>query len=256
VPTAVVVASLGLVDESAGIARRSAALGWQNVPLRDLVAARTGLPTVLGQDLRAAALAEATVGLGRIEPSFLFVAIGTGVGAALVRNRLVENGVRGLAGELGHIPVPPGRFGDSRPLACGCGAVGCLETVASATALRRRFRAADGTEISAAEVAGRATAGDAVAMAVWEDLVEGLACGLVTASALLDPGHIVLGGGVALAGEQLLAPLRERLGQRYRLADPPGLSVSSLTDRAAALGAGILGWRHLRTRSPRPGAPG
>jgi glucokinase len=242
-PRAIAMVTLGLVDEAAGVARTSAALGWHDVPLRDLLTARTGLPSVLGQDLRAAARAEAALGL---EPSFLFVAIGTGVGAAIVRERQVDAGVHGLAGEIGHVPVPPGRAGDGRPRLCGCGAHGCLETEASATALARSYRERTGQEVSAAEVARRAATGDPDAGVVWDDLVEALTTGLLTAAALLDPGPVVLGGGVALAGEQLLRPLRERLAERYRMSAPPTIGVSALGDRAAGLGAGLLGWQHLR----------
>ena len=246
-PLALAVASLGLVDQEAGIARRSAALGWRDVPLRSLLATRTGLPTVLGQDLQAAALAEATLGQGRDEESFFFVAIGTGVGAALVRRGVVDSGLSGAAGELGHIPVSPGRSGDGQSRHCGCGASGCLETEASATALARGYQTRTGRRVTAAEVAALAGTDDPDAVAVWEDLIAALASGLVTAAALLDPGLIVLGGGVALAGEQLLQPLRERLAAGYRLADPPRLAVSTLADRGAGLGAALLGWRHLHS---------
>lgn len=245
-PAALAVASLGLVDQEAGIALHSAALGWRDVPLRSMLAARTGIPTVLDQDLRAAAAAEAALGHGRDEASFLFVAIGTGVGAALVRHGVVETGAGGLAGELGHIPVPPGRAGDRRPRQCGCGAAGCLETEASATALSAGYLARTGRTVAAAEVAELARLGDADAIVAWEDLIAALASGLVAAAALLDPGLVVLGGGVALAGGQLLQPLRERLAEGYRLAEPPRLVASALGDRGAGLGAALLGWRHLR----------
>jgi glucokinase len=244
-PLAVGVASAGLVDEMAGIALHSAALGWRDVPLRALLAARTGLPVVLGQDLRAAALAEA--GEDPTAPSFLFVAIGTGLGAALVHRGSVDAGARGLAGELGHVPVAPGRSGDGQPRRCGCGARGCLETQASARALRRGYRDRTGADLSAEQVAHQARNGDSDAAAVWDDLIEALTSGLVAATALLDPGLVVFGGGVSLAGEQLLAPLRERLAARYRLAAPPPLRVSALGDQGAVRGAGLLGWQHLRT---------
>jgi glucokinase len=100
--------------------------------------------------------------------------------------------------------------------------------------------------VSAAEVARRAAPGDPDAAVVWDDLVEALTTGLLTATALLDPGPVVLGGGVALAGEQLLRPLRERMAVRYRMSAPPTIGVSALGDRAAGLGAGLLGWQHLR----------
>ena len=245
-PRAIAMVTLGLVDEAAGVAVASAALGWRDVPLRDLLAERTGLPAVLGQDLRSAARAEAALGVGSTWPSFLFVAIGTGVGAAIVRDRTVDPGVHGRAGELGHVPVPPGRAGDGRPRACGCGAHGCLETEASATALVRGYRERTGQEVSAAEVAGRALTGDPDAVVVWDDLLDALTFGLVATTAVLDPGLVVLGGGVALAGEQLIRPLRARLAERYRLAEPPPLSISPLGDAAAGLGAGLLGWQHLR----------
>ncbi|WP_229798103.1 ROK family protein, partial [Couchioplanes azureus] len=127
-PVAAGVAVPGVVDEESGTAVWSSNIGFRDVPLRDLVARRLGLPAVLGHDVRVGGLAEARLGAGRDQRHVLFIAIGTGIAAAHVVDGRAFSGAHGAAGEVGHIIVRPG--GPS----CGCGARGCLESIASAAA--------------------------------------------------------------------------------------------------------------------------
>ncbi len=235
VPVAAGVVVPGVVDETRGVAVWSSNVGFRDVPLRDLVTDRLGLPAALGHDVRAGGTAEARLGAGRGEPHVLFIAIGTGIAAAHVVGGDAFAGAHGAAGEVGHVIVRPG----GRP--CGCGLKGCLESVASASAIGRRYAELSGVEGAAAfDVAARAAAGEALAVAVWTEAIEALADGLLTAQALYDAGKVVLGGGLAEAGEALLAPLRVALGARTTFHRVPSVVRAELGDNAGCLGAALL----------------
>jgi glucokinase len=239
-PPAVGVAVPGVVDEEMGVARFAANLGWSDLPLRQQLEDRLGLPITLGHDVRAGGLAEARLGAGRGTGDFLFLAVGTGVAGAIVSDGRVRRGRHGLAGELGHIVAEPG----GEP--CGCGGRGCLETVASAAALARRYRDrerghdAAGPQADAAEVLRRAAAGDPVAAAVYAEAVSALAASLASFQSIMDVELVVLGGGLARAGTGLLARLGEALGQLLPFQSVPRLAVAQLGDEAGCLGAALL----------------
>ncbi|GJF25875.1 ROK family protein [Streptomyces sp. HO565] len=230
----------GLVDESAGVATYSANLGWRDLPLRDLLGERLGLPVVLGHDVRAGAVAESRLGAGRGHDDFVFVALGTGIAAAHVRGGQVLRGHHYAAGELGHLVVS--RTGPR----CGCGRRGCLEVLASASAIARRYHRAvrprdrDAKGASAEQVCRLAVAGDPVARRVWATAVAALADGLAAYTVLCDPGLIVLGGGVARAGATLTDPLRSALATRLAIADPPEVAIAQLGTQAGCRGAALL----------------
>jgi glucokinase len=243
-PVAAGVAVPGVVDEETGTAVWSANVGFRDVPLRALVSDRLGLPAVLGHDVRVGGMAEARLGAGRDQRHVLFIAIGTGIAAAHVVDGRAFAGAHGAAGEVGHIIVRPG--GPS----CGCGARGCLESVASASAIGRRYAELSGIAGAAAfDVAARAAAGEPLAAVVWTDAVEALADGLLTAQALYDAGIVVLGGGLAEAGEALLAPLRVALDARVTFHRLPLLTRAALGDSAGCLGAALLALDSLERHS-------
>lgn len=123
----------GIVDEASGTAVRAANLGWRDVPLLHLAEERLGVPVAVGHDVRTGGLAEAVLGAGRDAGDFVFIAIGTGIAAALILNGTTYPGVSGWSGEVGHIVVRPG--GED----CACGNKGCLETYASAASIARRY---------------------------------------------------------------------------------------------------------------------
>lgn len=233
-PVAVGIAVPGVVDEAAGVAVWSANVGFRDVPLRDLVAERLGLPAALGHDVRVGGLAEARRGSGRGNRHVLFVAIGTGIAAAHVIDGHAFAGARGAAGEVGHIVVRPGGA------RCGCGALGCLEAVASAAGVGRRYAQLTGAPAPAAEVVARAGAGETAALQVWQETIDALADGLLTAQALFDAEVMVLGGGLAEAGEALLGPLRAALRDRITFHREPQLVRAALGDEAGCLGAALL----------------
>jgi glucokinase len=227
-PVAVGLAVPGLVSPTHAIF--SAALGWRDVPARAFT--NVPLPLALGHDVRAAGEAELTYAPGARDA--LYVPVGTGIAGALVLSGSLYGGTAGWAGQLGHIPVRP----DGLP--CPCGQRGCLGVYASASAIAARCG-----ETSAAEVVRRMAAGDPRAAEVWDDATRALALGLATSTLLLDPALIVIGGGLSLAGDTLLTPLREHLEARLAFRRPPPIRASALGVHAGLLGAALLAFRAL-----------
>ncbi|MEU3983040.1 ROK family protein [Streptomyces sp. NPDC026672] len=243
--SAVGVAVPGIVDEAHGTAVYSANLGWRDVPLRALIAGRLGVPVALGHDVRTGGLAEGRIGAGRGADRFLFVALGTGIAGAIGSDGRVEAGAHGFAGEIGHIVVRPGGA------ACPCGQRGCLERYASAAAVSEAWAAAGGQQdADAADCAKAVVSGDPNAVRVWQEAVDALADGLVTALTLLDPRTLIVGGGLAEAGDVLFAPLREAVRRRVTFQKLPSIVPAALGDTAGCLGAGLLARDLLDTTDP------
>ena len=238
----------GIVDERRGMAVHSENVGWRNVPVSSLVEQATGLPVGFGHDVRAGTLAEWRLGAGRGLEDLVFVPVGTGVSAGIVvGGRLVTGG--GYAGEIGHVDV-----GHGEP--CTCGGRGCVEALASAAAIARRYAAASGRPVAGArEVAERMIAGDPAARRVWNDATEALALGLAWTSVVLAPQAILLGGGLARSGSLLFEPLGQALGRHLGVVRRPRLLPAALKDDAGFLGAALLAWEALgRAGTPRVGA--
>ncbi|MGW3654430.1 ROK family protein [Streptomyces sp. NPDC005151] len=237
------VAVPGIIDAENGIAVYAANLGWRDVPLRTLLGERLGgVPVALGHDVRTGGLAEGRIGAGKDADRFLFVPLGTGIAGAIGIAGTIEAGAHGYAGEIGHIVVRP----DGPD--CGCGQRGCLETLASASAVSRAWAAASGDpEADAADCAKAVESGDPAAVRVWQDAVDALAAGLVTALTLLDPRTLIIGGGLAEAGETLFVPLRAAVEERVTFQKLPDIVPAALGDTAGCLGAGLLAWDLLST---------
>jgi glucokinase len=237
------VAVPGIVDAERGIAVYAANLGWRDVPMRDLLGERLGgVPVALGHDVRTGGLAEGRLGAGKGADRFLFLALGTGIAGAIGIDGSIEAGAHGYAGEIGHVVVRP-----DGPL-CSCGQRGCLETLASAAAVTRAWAAASGgPEADAADCAKAVESGDPRAVEVWRNAVDGLAAGLVTALTLLDPRTLIIGGGLAEAGETLFSPLRAAVEERITFQKLPTIVPAALGDTAGCLGAGLLAWDLLAT---------
>jgi glucokinase len=226
------VAVPGLVDEERGVAVRSARFGWRELPIARLVAEQVDAPVTLGHDVRLGAFAEQCAGAAVGCRDWLYVAVGTGVGAALVIGGHARGGA---AGEIGHVVIDP--VGEP----CRCGGSGCLETVASGPAVAARYARRGGEPaVAASEIARRAGDGEPLAAAVWGSAVEALGAALAAATALVDLERIVVGGGVASAGELLLNPLHAAMAARLPLRVPPPLSTGALGSRAGCAGAAML----------------
>lgn len=222
----------GIVDDATGTAIFSENLGWRDVPFRDLARERLGLPVFLGHDVAVAGEAELRLGAAAGYRDVLVVTVGTGVAAAVFVDGRPHRG-GGLAGEIGHA-----RVAESPP--CVCGGRGCLEAVASAAAIARRYRERSGVAVDGSrDVLRRASDGDPVAAAVWDEALDALALGLSHATALLAPEAIVIGGGLSHAGDALLGPLADRLDGLLSYHRRPDLVRARLGGDAGVLGAAL-----------------
>ncbi|GAA2788668.1 ROK family protein [Streptomyces showdoensis] len=240
------VAVPGIVDTENGIAVYAANLGWRDVPMRALLSERLGgIPVALAHDVRTGGLAEGRIGAGNGADRFLFVPLGTGIAGAIGIGSEIEAGAHGYAGEIGHIVVRPGG------IACGCRQRGCLERYASASAVSLAWATACGDpDADAADCAKAVESGDPAAVRVWQDAVDALADGLVTALTLLDPRMLIIGGGLAEAGETLFTPLRAAVEERVTFQKLPAIVPAALGDTAGCLGAGLLAWDLLADQHP------
>lgn len=233
-PAAVGLLVCGLVDEQRGRGLFSANLGWRDAPLRDMAARAFGLPVGFGHDVAMAGAAELEFGagaaLGNKVRNAVMLVIGTGIAAALfVDGRPVSAG--GYAGELGHAAVPGG-------LDCPCGARGCLETLGSAGAIARRYAQATGTQVRGArEVLEAMAAGDPTAARIWDEAVQAIAFSIAQLSASIAPEAVIIGGGLAQAGEALLEPLRHSVRSRLSYHREPLIVPARLGEDAGLRGA-------------------
>ncbi|MFV0463128.1 MAG: ROK family protein [Nostocoides sp.] len=236
------VALPGLVDERHGMGYFSANLGWSDLPAQQLLETHLGTPVALGHDVRAGLLGEARFGAARGCDDVLFVPLGTGVAGALLTSGQLVLGSE-WTGEIGHIVIDP------NGALCGCGARGCVETVAGARGLAARWHEHTGRLGGADEVAAAAAAGDRVATQLWSALID--AVGQVVAPVVAAAGTrlVLLGGGVSNAGDQLTIPLSDRLEQLLPHRQVQ-VRVAELGDRAAALGAAVMARNRLEMLAP------
>lgn len=222
----------GLVDEARDTGVWSANLGWRNLDLRAALAPHLSVPFSIGHDVRAGLLGEHRLGAARGHDDVCFVPLGTGLAAAVLSGgRVVRGGA--WSGEIGHVVIDP----DGE--ACGCGQRGCVETVVGGAAIARRWRRESGQDGDAAEVARLAAIGNPLATDIWLTMVDILAT--VLAPVLMTNGTdlLLVGGGLSRAGDDLMAPLSDRLRARLGQHEVT-VSTASLGERAGALGAGVL----------------
>jgi N-acetylglucosamine repressor len=228
----------GLVDHGTGVIRFAPHFGWRDLPFTDLLSQAVGLPVLADNGVRCMALGELRFGAGRGVPNFVCLAVGTGIGAAIVLDGKLYRGAGGMAGEIGHVTV------DVAGPPCPCGSCGCLETLASGPAIARRAAAlAPDLAAATAEAVHRAAlAGDAGARLALHEAGTYLGVAVANLVKTLNPERVLIGGGVAGAGELLLGPLRRSVAARAL--DPasaalPVLPVALGAD-AGAMGAAAL----------------
>lgn len=238
----------GIIDAERGIVRAEN-LAWIEMPVLAEVTAAVGpdKPVVLAHDVRAGGYAELRRGALAGTTNSLFLPIGTGIAAAMVVDGSLLSG-DGYAGEIGHTRAVSG---DAAEL-CACGQWGCLESVASAAAIARRYGDRTGRVVAGArEVLQLLDAGDPDAAAVWADALAALVDALVLYITLVAPTRIAIGGGLVGAGDRLLTPLREGVAARLTFQRPPEIVAAVLGDEAGCLGAALMAWD--RIRSPQEG---
>jgi glucokinase len=239
------------IDHEKGLAVAAVNLPIEQLPLRDLVAERTGLPAFLDNDANVAALAEHHFGAARGTDNAVMLTIGTGIGGGLILGGEIYRGSTGAGAELGHMAIQmdgPGCQGN-------CPNRGCVEAFASGTALGREgLAAAEGNSGSALgkllaageEVDGKAVTlaaqqGDEAAIEVFELVGGRLGVALASYANIFEPEVIVIGGGVIAAGELLLGPARRELQARaLRPMNRTPVVEASLGEDAGMIGAAAM----------------
>ena len=230
-PAAVGVGFPGLVDHARGWVRSSTILdGWSEVALASLVEAHASRPCTVDNEVNVAAIAEVARRNGGVGDTMLFVAVGTGIGAALCLDGLVWRGTTGVAGALGHVSV------DRAGLRCCCGRRGCLDTIASATAIERRAE----LELGSLPTAWRA--GNARAVAAALEGARALAAALADVVHLLNPSLIVLSGSVAQLGDAWIDEVRRTVASDCFVESGAAcrIDVALSGHEAGAVGAALL----------------
>jgi glucokinase len=254
------VAAPGFIDAAQSTVYYTPNIPWRNEPLRARLNAKLDLHITIDNDANAAGWAEFRFGAGRLVSDMTMLTIGTGVGGAIVaQDRLLRGGF-GTGGELGHVRLVP----DGIP--CGCGARGCIEQYGSGRALLRMAgEVADRGGANAAalvavrretgiltghDVADLMAAGDPGALEALTELGTWLGQAAASLSVVLDPQLFVFGGGVAQAGELLLAPIRAAYESHLpaRGFHPePDFVIAELVNDAGVVGAADLARLHVAT---------
>jgi glucokinase len=259
----VLAAGLGIpatIDRARGVAIQAVNLEISDVPIRDLMQERLGLPVFVDNDANLAALAEFLYGAGRGARNVVMLTIGTGIGGGLILNGEVYRGSTGAAAELGHIVV-----NEDGPRCQGnCPNRGCVETYASGTALAREGTAvaerepdsALGKALAQGPITGKtvtelAMGGDPLATRVVGEAGRHLGVAMASFANIFDPDVIVVGGGVSAVGELLLGPARHELSAR---ALPPmnrtPVKPAELGADAGMIGAAAMALIELDGKSP------
>lgn len=223
--------------------------GWVNVPIAKIIEKEFSIPVKVDNDVRCAALAELNYGAGKGAMNLVCITVGTGIGSGLIINGKIVRGAKNVAGEIGHIKL---QMHDG-PM-CGCGDTGCLEAFASGPAIvamaqeyisggkSTKYRELANPDITPYIVAEAAKQGDVVAKRIFETIGEYIGIGLVSVINLLNPEKIVIGGGVADAGELLFAPIRRTIEQRAMPIQAKAVQVvhAELGNTAGVIGASLL----------------
>lgn len=222
----------GLVDAQRGISIFSGTLGWRNLHIAEALFEATGLKVFLDHDVTSAGLAELKLGASAPFKNSVLVQIGTGIASAIVINGEIYR-PHEQVGEIGHASI-----GNDRP--CPCGLTGCLEMTASGGALSRSYLAKTNESISPLEIFSRAQKGETVAEEVWQEMVDALALGFSWLASTISPDAIVMGGGIAQAGQPFVSAVEKSLQARLSVHRMPKILISTLADQAACLGAGLM----------------
>jgi glucokinase len=212
------------IDHERGIAVSAVNLPLADLPIRDRVSERVGLPVFVDNDANVAALAEHLYGAARGADDAVMLTIGTGIGGGLILNGEIYRGATGAGAELGHTVIDI----NGPPCQGNCPGRGCIETMASGTAIGREGQLAaetdpdsvlatmlaQGHRIDGRVVTEAALNGDPTSIAVFDLVGSRLGAALVTFANTFEPSVIVIGGGVMAAGDLLLDPARRTLRER------------------------------------------
>ena len=241
----------GQIDYKEGLVKNLPNIpGWVNIPLAKIMEEEFSIPTRLDNDVRCAALGELNFGAGKGCENLICITVGTGIGSGIVLNGKLVRGAANAAGEIGHIKMQM----TGGPL-CGCGDYGCFEAYASGPAIvtmakeyisggksaKYKEMAPDGI-ITPYLVAQAALQGDAVSIQIFKQMGKIIGTGLASVVNLLNPQKIIIGGGVADAGDILLEPIRQTILDRAMPIQGQSVEVvpAQLANSAGVIGASLL----------------
>jgi glucokinase len=241
----------GFIDMKTGFIYHAVNIGWRDYALKDELEKATDLTVTVDNDANIAAIGEMWRGAGDGEGNLLMVTLGTGVGGGIIVNGHIMHGTNGMAGEIGHITsIPEGGA------SCNCGKTGCIETIASATGIARIAKEKvlhdpssslnevfkNNGELKAKDVAEAAENGDHAAIDTLNEVTFHLGLVIANLSNSINPGKIVIGGGVSKAGSTLMTRLEKQF-KRFalpRVAEGATLTVATLGNDAGVIGGAWL----------------
>lgn len=239
----------GFLNIPEGIIDFSPNLPFKNVPAKQIMEEKLGKPVKINNDANVAALGEAWGGAGKGIANCVCYTLGTGVGGGIILNYRLIEGFSGMAGELGHLSIVP----DLEAIQCGCGKMGCLETVSSATGIIRM--AADAvnrgdktalafieTELNAKNVFDAAKSGDEVAQRIVSRAAYYLGKSMAATAIVVNPQRFIVGGGVSYAGEYLFNQIRDAFNKFTpdKARDRVEIVAAELGNQAGVVGAAGL----------------
>jgi glucokinase len=248
------------INQERGVAIAAVNLPLLDLPVRDVVEERVGLPVFLDNDGNVAAYAEFLYGAARGKPTMVMLTIGTGIGGGLILGGEIFRGATGAGAELGHVVIQV----DGPPCQGNCPNHGCVESLASGTALGREGRAAAesapdsvlgkllaaGEEVDGTAVTEAALGGDEIAVGVFDLIGSRLGVACASFANIFEPEAIVVGGGVIKAGDLLLDPARAEV--RSRALNPMNktpILEATLGNDAGMIGAAALARTELEKRN-------
>jgi glucokinase-like ROK family protein len=247
------VGATGLIDTGRGVVRQAINLDWKDVPLKDLIEKKFDeIPIYIDNIANVAALGEKWAGAGKKAKNLIYIRIGTGIGAGIILNGTIYEGSNGNAGEIGHITV------ESNGHRCKCGNRGCLEVLASGSAIIKRAiveilggrdslikKLTNGSieKITAKVVADAAKKGDKLSLEIWKETGEYLGIAIANLINIYDPEIVIIGGGVAQAGRLLFEPIRRTVKKRVPGSGKTKIAkivLSKLGENVSIIGAASL----------------
>ena len=239
----------GQIDCKKGVVRLAPNIpGWVNIPISEIMEKEFGISTRVDNDVRTATLGELNYGAGVGCENLVCITVGTGIGSGLVVNGKLVRGANNAAGEIGHIKLNA----EGGPL-CGCGDRGCLEAYASGPSIvalaeeyirggkSTKYRELANPDITPYIVAVAAKEGDPVARQIFRIMGEYIGMGLTSVVNLLNPEKIIIGGGVADAGDILINPIKETIAKRaMTIQREVDIVPAQLGNTAGVIGASLL----------------
>lgn len=227
----------GFVDTAKGIVHKLVNIkGWDNVPLQRLMEKVTGVPTRIDNDVNCMVLGEVTFGIAKGKKNVFGITLGTGVGGGIIIDGRIYRGASFTAGEVGHVTV----IKDGPR--CNCGNRGCLEALVGNKTIIKRGK------MSPQELELAAKKGDKTAIRIWQEVGENVGLVLAGIVNVLNPELIVIGGGIANAGNLIMKSIRETVKKRAVpvARDIVKIEFSKLGDDAGILGAAALCMKEVR----------